>query len=257
MHIFVSVDPSFELAIGAVNELKNGNRLWFNYTATSWYPLLEANEGSILHFSRRISIAIRACMLNSIGLPNNKLYEFIRNQFYIDNQPELDGSIPDVVNYDWKDLFGRFDQLLPHYVIRKRIDNAIVLNPHKNPIDFSITAMAYIFSNDFTSVTSINTTIRINVMKEVDYKNQLIKTYSCPSMNAVSTQFFIGRKTEIGTIIQNPTEYDGNYFRLLKALISAFTQRQNNDGGISKLDLLVQRLSELELQVGVKRLKLY
>jgi len=168
-YMFLSIDPSFELATRAVAELRNQNRLVFQHNKL--FRILRvksANDENNLRFrrqhdlARRLGVCARICMADSTGCVNPMMWG-IDNCYYRNYQDpdnfESNTTPPAAVfqlannEEDQMRYCSEYDRFYPHYVIQQKL--------RENHRGNSIPSRMLIFRQNFQELIEINTTMYI------------------------------------------------------------------------------------------------
>ena len=172
--IATSIDPFFEIATQAIAELHRQNRYEMQYQKRSWIDRVKSanNENQLRYdnlngLARRLGVCARICMAVSAGM-NPRLYR-VENCF--------DRNLDDPQNFHSELSAGEahnlaqnrrqerkycseYDRLYSLHAIEEHIANDRAGNDAAT-IRSSIPSMMYIFSNDWSEVIQISTTMII------------------------------------------------------------------------------------------------
>ena len=256
--IFVQTDPSFNVVLQSLRELRDQNRLQVVHFQTACLTDIESNNddedkklmfgGQVAGsansaFGRTASAVLRMCMLTATGIPppwpsvgpntgkrnEEKIHQEVVHEpvFHLANEENA-------ARLYW----SKYDQIYPHFRIQHEISQVPVNNQVGMP------SMMLIFRGNFTEVVEITTTFTATPREDQRFNSYIHVTCIVRRITAES---------------QSPEHPDGEYTKLLKELMEKVKPIQIGDAYLKKMteikegdeleDLLKDLLKDL-LQVN-------
>lgn len=175
---FVGTDPSFNIVLESLREVRNQNRLEVTHMQTESIEDIESNNssenqklifGRLFDFARTASVVARMCMLKATNV-NPRLWPKIgentkyRNQRKMEEGLILDGGFTLAHNRnDARRYWSQYDQLYPHFLIEQEIES-VEMNTQ-----VALPRMMVIVRGNFTQVIEITTTFNASRESESLY----------------------------------------------------------------------------------------
>lgn len=231
-YIFLDTDPSFEIVLRAVTELRNQGRLPPQFLKRSTIKRVKSANQNPLYFrslnglSRRLSLCARICMADSAGM--NPMFWRVDNVY--DRNLSSDNFSSEVyyyggVGFNLAAANGRqqkycseYDRLYPHYIIEeklnclnRRIGGTIYIPSTMFVIRQQNPGFGYPLAG-FSEIIQIDTTMNI-----IDYRpNNEVARYNC----------YISVVTSKSGVLSG---VDGKFTRVLQALCICYGRTQSRE----------------------------
>ena len=211
--IFMDIDPSFEIVLRAVAELRSQNRLSTQFMRRSTIERVKSasNENSLIFgnlnaLARRLNLCARICMAHSAGMDPrfwrvSNCYDRNLDDSNFNSEVLIGSAFNLAANNKQAKYSSEYDRLYPHFIIEERLKDNLF-----RPQNVFIPSTMLIIRQNFSEIIEIDTTMHIFDQGPVyEQMNFGAGRYEC-RISVVTTQ---------ATVAVGPPK---KFFRVLQAL---------------------------------------